>query len=212
MIVGSNEDQVTFTVHSRLLTQKSASFDRALNGDWKESQSKCVSVPADKPGTFKEFLKWLYGQPLFTGDDEPQSHYSVVELWILGDKIQSPGLQNAAIDAFVAHSHAKRKYPAPIIIRHLYNNSLSGSGMRRLIVDRLAWGQSAAQFEAEAVSYYPGFLRDLVLVMKKRKENAYHGDRPPSMGQLSTYYTSIDPTPALGPEMEQSQDTTTTQT
>jgi len=69
------------------------------------------------PEAFGIFVRWLYRQSIRDNRGElPQAHL-LVTLWILGDKLLSLGLQNAAIEGKILGIHL---FPVSVCFGGLY--------------------------------------------------------------------------------------------
>ncbi|KAL1642392.1 hypothetical protein SLS58_005466 [Diplodia intermedia] len=190
---------VKFFVHEALLCYYSAFFHNALNGRFKEAESKVISLPEDDPIEFAMAVHWLYsgevdgkyygsfetdtGQP--TPDAEPADEessggstddggdndikdtadkennefhgdggwpadddtdvriFNLTSLWILGDKLQMPALQNAATKTLLSLATSMRYYPITAaqvfpsreLFKYIYEETLPTAPLRTLIVD-----------------------------------------------------------------------------
>ncbi|KAF1950260.1 hypothetical protein CC80DRAFT_539715 [Byssothecium circinans] len=58
--VGSGTNLKAFTVHEKLLCERSEFFRTTLNGKWKESDVRVVDLPEDDPATFALYVQCLY--------------------------------------------------------------------------------------------------------------------------------------------------------
>lgn len=58
--VGEGTSQQDFFVHETLLSARSEFFARLLQGPWKETNERRVSLPEDEPEVVKIWLKSLY--------------------------------------------------------------------------------------------------------------------------------------------------------
>lgn len=144
VIVGRSE---SFTVHEYLLRQ-SPFFDRMLNGTWKEATERRVELPEDDPDVFTIYVSWLYWNQIPTiptcesGQDDSEFLH-LIQTYIFGDKIQDMAFQNTIVDAIIEKNRdsvrqglpSKQSIPSPACVRLAYDNTLSGSPLRRLLVD-----------------------------------------------------------------------------
>jgi hypothetical protein len=72
--VGSGTGMQAFNVHKNLLSQASEYFDRALNGNFKESEG-VFRLPHHRPEVFEVVYQWLYtGRQMVPGDILPEDY------------------------------------------------------------------------------------------------------------------------------------------
>jgi hypothetical protein len=60
VLVGADDAAETFTVHEKLICERSEFFHKTLDGDWKEAQDRVVELPKDDPKIFQLYISSLY--------------------------------------------------------------------------------------------------------------------------------------------------------
>ena len=68
VIVGGGSQQHNFTIHKQLLSKASAYFDRALNGEFQESNG-IIKLHHHCPIAFEVLYQWLYAGKVFAPTD-----------------------------------------------------------------------------------------------------------------------------------------------
>ncbi|KAL1622874.1 hypothetical protein SLS54_004894 [Diplodia seriata] len=160
---------VTFNIHEDLLCHYSAFFHAALRGGFKEATSLEVSLQEDDPEIADRAFRWLYSghisknRGIFTDmmydiydvndefyDGETFIYdinnefydgeiFNLVHLWILGDKVHMPALQNAVTRVLVERvmmiEQNSAFFSSSGLVKHVYANTLRSSPLRRLIID-----------------------------------------------------------------------------
>ncbi|TVY41601.1 hypothetical protein LOCC1_G007767 [Lachnellula occidentalis] len=170
-------DKQKFLIHKEIACQASPVFEKAFNSNFEEGQTQTYKLEDVEPDTFRFFSKWMYSQKLSLlehdidtvyaramGEDDQHSEkcvmqdYLLAELWILGDRLFMKSLQNYVMQDMVATGHAcgSMDYACLPII---YRNTLTGSPLRRLVVDQYAWG--SVPLSARATTYPPEMLLEL---------------------------------------------------
>lgn len=73
----------------------------ALNGEWKETYAKQVSLPKAKPSEYEVYLEWLYTNHFSVLDKSSDRGMTLVRLYLLGDHLGDDRFTNAVIDTIV---------------------------------------------------------------------------------------------------------------
>lgn len=113
----------TLLVHKSFLTAWSEFFSRALNGDWKESETHTVDLTEDVPETFDLYLNLVYKNdlPVMTLDEDKlcaldtleflkhicKQYISLIHLYVLADKLQDIQAKNEALKAILQISYLR---------------------------------------------------------------------------------------------------------
>ena len=71
IIIGSSDEEKTFTVHKELLCYHSVYFRNAFEGEWKESEDKSIRIHAAFEEVFRVVCHWLYDQSSRMEPDSP---------------------------------------------------------------------------------------------------------------------------------------------
>ncbi|KUJ19798.1 uncharacterized protein LY89DRAFT_731051 [Mollisia scopiformis] len=119
--VGSGDDEKKFIVHKSLACQVSPVWEKAFNRAFIEGQTLSCTLLDVKPNPFTLLVKWIYGRDLDTEatkvmkilsglsgsakDDENEKlqktvddqDISLIQLWILADRLLIPHLQGDVI-------------------------------------------------------------------------------------------------------------------
>lgn len=157
--VGSATDPRTLLVHKSFLTAWSEFFSRALNGDWKESETHTVDLTEDVPETFDMYLNLVYKNdlPVMTLDEDKlcaldtleflkhicKQYISLIHLYVLADKLQDIQAKNEALKAILQISYLRNhqgiciRLP-PVAIRKIYDCTPQGSSARSLCIDLMS--------------------------------------------------------------------------
>ena len=114
IVIGPEDGQSTFKIQKQLLLDASRYFVRALSGDFREASERRIRLPGTDLETTKLFVYWLCRKdlPKFARDldahqqeDQPvdpeetlRRYIPLIHLWILGDKLIIPDLQNDAME------------------------------------------------------------------------------------------------------------------
>lgn len=86
--VGMHEEEKSFHFSEGLLCFYSGYFDKALNGDWRESKRRVVMLENDDPEVFSHFQYWIHRMQICDPSEAEESDDVVQDLavlWIFGD-------------------------------------------------------------------------------------------------------------------------------
>jgi len=91
--VGAGDNERSFSIHKKLLAEKSTVFHKLLNGDRKGDEVRSVTeahLPEDDPDVFSLFIEWLYCSTLKTittlGERESELAVGIFKAIVLADK------------------------------------------------------------------------------------------------------------------------------
>lgn len=96
LVVGSKKHDML--VHANILTQSSEFFQTALKKEWREGQTRTITMPDDDSETVAAYLNVLYRGKL---PEQPEGIYtayrSCSKLYVLGTRLMDTAVQQAAI-------------------------------------------------------------------------------------------------------------------
>ena len=168
VVVHVGEPSKNFHVNEAVIRASSNFFDKALNTDWEEGRSRTVRLPECDEDDFGIYLNWLYFGKVFASDEkEPKDSYTslnMVNMYILGDKLLDVDFKDAVCDAIAEDILVPKDGKTWIMNQAtrliLYENTISGNPLRRLIVQALSKLQGTARLVMENDS--PAFLYEMV--------------------------------------------------
>jgi len=131
-------EQTKFIIHRHLLIEKSAYFQGAFYGDWDEARKGEMNLQWVIPYVFQVFAHWLYFQAIEFEDDKAWFRM-LSNAWLLGHNLRAPGFQNAIIDTLISRVKDTGDVTDVETINTIYNKTIPGSPLRRLLVDLFAW-------------------------------------------------------------------------
>ncbi|KAL8708673.1 MAG: hypothetical protein Q9220_006498 [cf. Caloplaca sp. 1 TL-2023] len=172
--------QTPFQIHKGLLCSKSTYFQAAFNGSFKEATDGSIHLIDEDPDMFQYYVLWVYNQNFQKDIEDDDCFY----LYLMADKFGSEALQNLIMDTICDRCHnsnydcgesgqdkvAKqyKEYPVrPKTINFVYDNTLPGSVLRSVLVDRFAWNE-VIHLYPELVDTPPEFLFDTLKACARR--------------------------------------------
>ncbi|KAI4722334.1 hypothetical protein E4T48_01382 [Aureobasidium sp. EXF-10727] len=170
----------TKLLHRNLLTSISGFFARGLNSGFRESETKVFELEEEDAATFSVFEQWVYKDRLYTkkasasesasfsdaeDDDDGQEWGFLPRLYTLGERLDAPNFKDAVISAII-EKVAETNVVPDTWASYVYQNTVSGNTLRRLIVDFHVFAHQGRLLSREAcpdaVEPEYEFLRDVV--------------------------------------------------
>jgi len=132
-----------FNVHREFACHYSPVFMSAFNSAFKEGQTQTYQLEDTSVEAVQLLVQWLYQQKLDLAwvPDKitwQERCLTLVELWVLADKLLIPRLQNEALREIHKMAESEKKTPTRFS-KYVYKNTAPGSQLRRYFVDRCAW-------------------------------------------------------------------------
>jgi hypothetical protein len=160
ILVGSEEQ--SFMVHQDLICDKSRFFKAACSDHWREGQDRVVRLPNIDPIAFKAYCGWVYSgelpkntcTPTSSVGDKVDEQRLLVDLYILGDKLDDLQMRNQANSQLLDTMHRQRMLCNPGTLKRVYASTPPGSLLRRMLVDVTLARQRPSSF-AEKISLNP---------------------------------------------------------
>ncbi|KAH8644477.1 hypothetical protein IG631_01941 [Alternaria alternata] len=179
--VGKTSKTKDFIAHESFLTSRSEFFRRAMNGNWKEAETRIVNLPDDTAKTFACYLNYVYTGQLPTTSktaselkrltvDKFRRHvddrYRIIfDVFVLCEKLQDVTTKNAMMEAALATAELRGSdglwLTPPIgVVEAIYNGTPAGSPARRLVTDM--WTALPIEFIFSCFDWlHQEFVKDL---------------------------------------------------
>ncbi|KAF2786417.1 hypothetical protein K505DRAFT_318487, partial [Melanomma pulvis-pyrius CBS 109.77] len=177
LLIGPAPTPTRFLLHTSLLTTQSPYFRAALTSSFLETSTQSISLPDISVEIFTLAVAWLYTgriTPVPFKDGRP-AYYTLLHLWILGDRLCFEGLRNAVLDTLAECADRTNSVLTPSDTRILYDQipeSASGDRIRDLVLDLFAFKKTDRLLKEHSDRWHAAFLRDLVVRLKKPCEQA----------------------------------------
>lgn len=217
VVVGKEGHRESFFLHEKLFTSHSDFLKRAAKEEWLH-QKNVILLPEDDPITFRLYAVLTY-TGFLTTKDLPSEWQSLVDIYVLAEKLQDTWAKNHIIDAM--HSFVAEKLPrnpaswvrmeridgcvSTASLIKLYEGTPSDSQARELVVDLFA-DNGTAEWLALAGDLLPHeFLFEVTVRLLQKRPCVVIGnmlDRP-----SSHYYEKV--MEQRGPVGEDLEDATT---
>jgi len=184
VLVGSEETR--FTITELLIIKKVKMFKTALQNPMSEGRTRIIKIPERSPKDFDSFLHHLYHGQFDRDDlygktnDEKCMFYA--RMYVLADYVDCSEVAKAAessVETLIAYRQKEENdekgcpgyyFPSPEVVKYIYDNTLRGVHIRRLLVAQRLWmvewkengSQQAAEEQDESLEvYHPVFLSEL---------------------------------------------------
>ena len=188
-------------VHENLICSQSPFFRDAINGPWRESETRIVTLPTHEPDTFRLYTTWLYRCPLASHLKVDQNGIAPAEegdffakAYILGDYLQDIDFQDRVMDLMLqraAPRFAHRYSWSPSFAGLIYENTPESSPARRFVADLYAWDARPGWIESHKDGANGGvdFLFDLSMALYMRTNYISRGN--PLAHPKCTYHKHV---------------------
>ncbi|KFY04996.1 hypothetical protein V491_09219 [Pseudogymnoascus sp. VKM F-3775] len=187
VIVGPEAQK--FAIHKDQLCTNSAYFKAALEGGFQEAVRREVILDETNALAFGMMLEWLYTGKITeklcsaTGFSNADKLYKdkptfrqLLDVWVLGDYLMAPKLQNFIVDMMEA-KHMKRGIPPVKDFTYFYEHTQSGSPMRKFLVDMCIWRyhEKALSYQADVAFMPRDMAGDIMVNLALRAEGRISG-------------------------------------
>jgi hypothetical protein len=206
VLVGA--DQEAFYAHKALLCKRCPFFEKALGGGTKEAEENIVTMTAEDPATVTQFLSWLYRDDIFEENIHSKTSISqasydrLAKLWVFGDKLCIPDLQDLVMSKLVEVYKGKQERGKlaiapfvvdPVVLHYVYDHTVPLSPLRRFFVDSIAYGSAIEWYKKNKV----GFPVDLVvdvsftwMKIAKTSNSSAAPNKAPFLTKTDAFYVS----------------------
>jgi len=174
-MVGPDPNSTEFLIHKEVVCQQSEVLAAAFNSGFKEGQTQTYRLEDTTDRGFRLFMQWLYSRKFtllrldsdYDYDEDSASlgeaeDMSLVELWVLADKVGMPALQDSALEAIHNICDMPPGYIPNHTFHYIFENTSHGSPLREYtIATCLEYGSSVLLSEQQEVDFPRAFLLEL---------------------------------------------------
>ncbi|KAH3997786.1 hypothetical protein HBI56_203430 [Parastagonospora nodorum] len=190
LVVGNEAENVH--VHQGLLCRSSEFFKRAMKPEWASLREdpNTIQLLEDSTKMVVFYVQWLYREELVLDVPHPAKeddayraaksdilYTRLAEAYVFGEKIMDVTYKNQVLRKFVAVQRNFYYSPGPTPVSIIYAGTPSGSRMRLLICDFIAYSASG---DASWVTHFDGYphetLVEAIKLMSTLRESPE--DRP----------------------------------
>jgi hypothetical protein len=169
-------------VHKEFACYHSPVLKVAFDGEFIESLSNTYEMQDTESAVMQLFVNWLYTQRINLDQPQPGTDgwlYKFTDdnnlearLWVLGDMLIIPRLQNQVID-YIWEAHSTTRVTSIPCFQYTYNNTSSTSPLRRVVV-MLCTQNIANSHYSGYIDHFPKEkLVDLVRLFAKHCNSRY---------------------------------------
>lgn len=147
LIVGPEKHELL--VHANYIVRSSKFFKTALKKEWREGQTRTISMPTDEYETVTDYMRFIYSDTL--PDLQTQdlanmflSHFAakrfvpLAKLYVLGHRMMDDAVKNAVVRELHRISTQCRCgicFPGSKTVNIIYNGTMEGDLVRSLLID-----------------------------------------------------------------------------
>ncbi|THY68724.1 hypothetical protein D6C87_10552 [Aureobasidium pullulans] len=160
-----------------------------LNGPFREAKEKTLTSDED-PYIFAIFESFCYTNQLTDGAVTKGTDLlftTLVRLWIFGDRVIAPALQNMAMTALMEKIVTGNVVPLERVL-YVYENTMPRSPLRRWLIDRIAHTTCIQSWLSEHDTWWnEEILKDLLVVSSGLNDLDREQNKLPAY-RLGCYY------------------------
>ena len=159
---GVEEALKTDILDQELVTSYSGVDDNVLEDACNWSQQECVKHEAE--------IMEEVGQSAYDISCNAH-HFFLAKVYLQADKLQDPKTANSVADEIIRFSQASGRNPSVQAINHVYESTVQGSPLRKLMRDfKVHMTFSDAYLEFYAVDYHEDVCRDIAVEFLRAKD------------------------------------------
>ncbi|KAK4950299.1 hypothetical protein LTR10_011280 [Elasticomyces elasticus] len=211
IVAGTSE--TLFEVHEDILSRRSDFFKAACSSVWTKSKDGIIKLPTIEPGTTKLYIHWAYSGTIdltvISSTEEAdkripaQQHWfetgQLFRLYVAADMFLDQLLKNKVMDALLRRVDGKTWYIHSSDVTYAWENTTSGSMLRRCILHWTAAKIDVRHFARFVEAYPSKFVADLAVMQLSVRGQAV-GQYTPSYSDRDLYYEAQEePMKAAGP-------------
>lgn len=194
LVVSSDEQE--YYVHRDLITAESSFFRAALRKTWKEGSEGRIVLPNDTTEGFDLFVRWLYFEHipfaefmLHCTSNAPEYHDEIlIQAYLLGNKLEATNYKNAVVDALITWNASSEVLPRWPAVQELYQNTLAGDHMRKLLVDMYIWLGCDDKLDEALGETDPDFFFEASVALMRLRNDKTDTDTPPFIENSCVYH------------------------
>lgn len=174
--VGTWDKKQEFTIHKRILCEKSEFFVKALDGSFAEATTNTIAFPEDDPKLFEQCLHYFYSSKLpVSSDGYLRSIIGHIDLFILADKLLLPQLQQMCL-SYIRHHYAMHWLPSVAVLKKVCAPEFSIPKLREYFVQSFSYFILFTQiFHTqwdELLNVNEGFALEVLMDIIRRTRNS----------------------------------------
>jgi len=176
------KEALKFQVHKDFACHYSPVFRAAFENDrFIEGETQTYTLVDVKQGVFHHLVNWLYSQRLdidlenLEDEERVESLRDLVELWVLGDRLFIPALQNQAMHLLFSVSKSI-DYPTNVL-HYIYKNTQRDSTLRMFMVKDCAYGVGSSDFRLHQKDYPREMLLEVVEMFMDAIPDDFHDEQ-----------------------------------
>ncbi|TVY73306.1 hypothetical protein LSUE1_G005521 [Lachnellula suecica] len=169
LLVGKEPDVKRFVLHKESACFYSPVFKAAFNSEFIEGKTQECRMEDVNENAAQFLVRWLYHQELTTlvapeGKCSQTDFISLIQLWVLADKLLIPRLQNLAIRE-AAKICSKAGVDPSLEFNWVYANTVPESPLRSLMIDYCVSKMDSIVYTTHPDRFPAAMWMDLTIVL-----------------------------------------------
>lgn len=192
LIVGPEKHELL--VHANYIVRSSKFFKTALKKEWREGQTRTISLPTDEYETVTDYMRFIYSDTLpelqaqdlagaLPGHSAARRFVPLAKLYVLGHRMMDDAVKNAVVREYhriCTQPFCMLCFPGAETVNIIYDGTMEGDLVRSLLIDIYLW---YGQERQPSSSHDPRFLLAVSRILLGKAQNgvssaSYRGKLP----------------------------------
>ena len=180
MTLSISKDKAKAIVPKDPLCEISSFFRAAFMSQFKEATDQSIDLPEDDIETVEDFIQWLYSGKYSLGSSaeiKGTGYEQPLRLLIFADKYDVTDLLKYLYEALIKSFKRDSETPSQAAIRFVYESTYKGSGIRRLVAEKVVLCLPVSRWLQKETTYewlltVPEFSVDLLIASAEMQKNS----------------------------------------
>lgn len=178
-----------FMIHEDLVRTSSPFFEKAMSGDWVESNTRTISLYSMAHAAFGLFFNWLYTRVIWSAGDECDTAPGtegvkeiklLLTAYLLGEMIQCTDFKDTIIDTYIESTRKTGSGISPSWIKNIWKRTPASSEIREVFLDSIVNGSREYWDDYWEDCYTPEAMWQLLRILTDHESERRDGKANPA--------------------------------